>query len=300
MRNTKMRYGFLSVIFVLLFSVSMNAAEHGKYGQFSNIYVFGDSVSDNGNFIQIIGPIEQFFPYYYWEGRWSNGLVWVEYLAKEAHANLINFAVGTATTGDTTHGMFYPYVPTVLEQIQSFCDNEVNIPPDSLFIVEGGYNDFFVSPFGSPESAVDNIMTGVALLKEAGAEQILIGNLIDMGTLPLMKSYGLSAWMSMITAEYNDGLAEAVSDFAAANPDIPISIGDLNAIWDAQLSMPEKYSLKNVTDESPNAAQTNEQIDFTSKHYFFWDFVHPTTRVHEALADFVGKSLKDLAKQITQ
>ena len=300
MRNTKMRYGFLSVIFVLLFSVSMNAAEHGKYGQFSNIYVFGDSLSDNGNFTKILGPIEQFFQYYYWEGRWSNGPVWVEYLAKEAHSNLINFAVGTATTGDTTHGMFYPYVPTVLDQIQSFCDSEVTIPPDSLFIVEGGYNDFIINPFGSPESAVDNIMAGVALLKEAGAKQILVVNLIDMGTLPLMKRWGLSAWMSMVTAEYNNALTGAVSNFAAANPDIPISIGDFYAIGDAQLSMPEKYSLKNVTDESPNAAQANEQIDYASKHYFFWDFIHPTTRVHEALADFVGKSLKDLAKQITR
>lgn len=88
-----------------------------------------------------------------------------------------------------------------------------------------------------------------------------------------MKSWGLSAWMSMVTAEYNNALVGAVSAFAAANSDITISIGDLHAIWDAQLSMPERYSLKNVTDESPNAAQTNKEIDYTSKHYFFWDFV---------------------------
>lgn len=79
--------------------------------------------------------------------------------------------------------------------------------------------------------------------------------------------------MSMVTAEYNNALVGAVSAFAAANSDITISIGDLHAIWDAQLSMPERYSLKNVTDESPNAAQTNKEIDYTSKHYFFWDFV---------------------------
>jgi hypothetical protein len=57
-------------------------------------------------------------PKHYREGRWSNGPAWVSYLAGAAHANPINFAVGIATTGDTIHEFFCPWVPTVLDQIQ--------------------------------------------------------------------------------------------------------------------------------------------------------------------------------------
>lgn len=288
---------FLSLVFVLFFGVSAVATEPGEYGHFSNIYVFGTSLSDNGNFANVIGPIQQYFPYYYWEGRWSNGPIWAEYLAKKAHANLINFAFGTATTGESTHGSFYPYVPTVLDQINAFCNSGVSIPPDSLFIVEGGANDFFQNPFGSPLAVVQNIMTGVNLLKQAGAEQILVVNLPDLGMLPAFQKFpGFPQLLSAVTQAYNSALAAAVSSYALANPEIAISLFDMFGIMTAVTAEPWKYSIKNVTEESPTASALNTEIDFTLKHYFFWDFVHPSTLAHEISADFIGEALKTVAK----
>lgn len=289
----KRRSVLLSVALVLLALVPVHATPDGRQGEFSNIYVFGDSLSDNGNFIKILGPIEQYAPYHYWQGRWSNGPVWAEYLAKDLHANLLNFAVGTATTGDTTHGTGYPYVPTVLDQIRSFHASRVNIPADSLFIVQGGANDFFQElltggdPGTVPASAVANLMAGVALLKEAGAKHILVMNLPDLGALPAWKGTGLPGFMSILTAAYNQGLATAVTDFAAENHRISISVVDICALTAAMIATPQTYGLTNVTDESPNA---KIPYQFASD-YLFWDWVHPTTRTHQAWARIVEKAL---------
>jgi phospholipase/lecithinase/hemolysin len=175
----------------------------------------------------------------------------------------------------------------------------VQIPADSLFIVQGGANDFVVNPKGPPAWAVDNIMAGVTLLKEAGAKQILVGNLPDLGKFPVLKASppGVAQLYSRITAQYNNILEAEVSSFAAANPDITISICDWYSYFSIMMAEPWKYSLKNITDESPNASALNTEADFTSKHYLFWDRMHPTTQAHEAVADFAGKDLKNLAKQ---
>jgi thermolabile hemolysin len=296
----KRRAVLLSVAVVLLALVPVRAAEDGRHGDWSNIYVFGDSLSDNGNFVKILGPIEQYTPYHYWQGRWSNGPVWAEYLARKLRANLLDFAVGGATTGDTTRGVFYPYAPTVLDQIRSFRASRVNIPADSLFIVQGGGNDFLQelltagNPQDVPGWAVANLMTGLALLEKAGARHILVMNLPDLGALPLFRMYGVPAWyMTMLTVAYNQALAQAVSAFAAANHDITISVVDVFGFTAAMFANPQSFGLTNVTDESPNAAIPYQ---FGSDH-FFWDWLHPTTTAHEAWAGLVEKAADRLARR---
>jgi len=61
-------------------------------------------------------------------------------------------------------------VPTVLDQIRMFVASGESSPSGSLFIVEGGANDFLVEvltggvPWKVPAPATANLMTGVALL----------------------------------------------------------------------------------------------------------------------------------------
>src|SRR5215471_3275020 len=69
-----MRVRFFSLGAALLLSAIL--IEQVPAGPFSNMVVFGDSLSDVGNlqaewFINTPGP-------YYWNGRFSNGPVWAE------------------------------------------------------------------------------------------------------------------------------------------------------------------------------------------------------------------------------
>ena len=98
---------------------------------FSDIYVFGDSLSDTGNLLaaaeNFLGAtnelvLEFFAPYF--EGRLSNGPVWVETLAPQLELTSdpnLNFAV----TGATTHSFIAENTMKSITQI-----------PELLSIVE--------------------------------------------------------------------------------------------------------------------------------------------------------------------
>ncbi|HAA27521.1 MAG TPA: hypothetical protein DCE56_07360, partial [Cyanobacteria bacterium UBA8553] len=80
---------------------------------FSKLYVFGDSLSDPGNIYNsttFVQPIEWLFgvdipvipPPPYYEGRYSNGLIWADYLAKD---------LGLTITPSTDLSVFHPLLP---------------------------------------------------------------------------------------------------------------------------------------------------------------------------------------------
>ncbi len=78
---------------VALTLLSNASAQHPRC---EYIYVFGDSLSDNGNLFRLTGAS-------YWMGRFSNGQVCVEQLARTFRATpnkLRDYALGGATTTD--------------------------------------------------------------------------------------------------------------------------------------------------------------------------------------------------------
>src|SRR6185295_537402 len=73
---------------------------------FDAIVAFGDSLTDTGN-----EPSE---PYFHYEGRWSNGPLWVEYLSERLgfpYNSSNNFAHSGAQTDDT-YKQVVAYVPS--------------------------------------------------------------------------------------------------------------------------------------------------------------------------------------------
>jgi len=79
---------FLALAF-LVFAAS------GRANSFSAVFVYGDSLSDNGNLFNAVGQPGP--PYY--NGRVSNGPVTVEYLAAILNAPLYDWAWAGATSG---------------------------------------------------------------------------------------------------------------------------------------------------------------------------------------------------------
>lgn len=173
--------------------------------RFSNIYVFGDSLSDTGN---VSGFTQNLFPPTpYQKGRFSNGDVWIDYLARDlglssptpfasvsqgtAPNNGINFAFGGATTGtaNTINSQFFG----VQEQVQAFgalSTAGVPLDPNGLHILWAGANDYLPTeshfePYGSPEVPVGNLERNITNLANLGAKNFLVTNLPDLGQTPL-------------------------------------------------------------------------------------------------------------------
>ncbi|KAJ9074553.1 hypothetical protein DSO57_1005294 [Entomophthora muscae] len=81
-----MRFGIILLGFVMTLSI------------YDHVIVFGDSLSDTGNYFRHISSGTFPDPDFSFQGRFSNGPVWVEYLAKSLDAKLTNYAYASSTT----------------------------------------------------------------------------------------------------------------------------------------------------------------------------------------------------------
>ena len=246
---------------------------------FSNIVAFGDSLSDNGNIFRLdptACPAEK-----YYQGRFSNGPVWVDYLSESDYldATLINNAYGGAETSGATP-------PGLIEQVTAFI-NAGSLPPNALFTIWIGGNDFLGGSSNFDQSA-DNVKTALDALATFGAKSILILNLPDLGAIPRNNGDAqTSAVATALTEGYNASLKGNVDDFQAENTDITVYFMDIYALFLDISANPENYGLSNVDSICPNFLVDN---DFDNNGFLFWDDIHPTTEVHQEVAERV-KSL---------
>ncbi|KAJ2038974.1 hypothetical protein GGI08_008253, partial [Coemansia sp. S2] len=101
--------------------VVINIAAASVQAAKPTLYVFGDSLSDVGTLKQLtLGLVP---PNSYWQGRFSSGPVWNEYLAKLLDYNLYNKAIG-GSTSDNKHSTLIDVlninIPSTQDQINFF------------------------------------------------------------------------------------------------------------------------------------------------------------------------------------
>ncbi|MGH0029423.1 MAG: SGNH/GDSL hydrolase family protein [Myxococcota bacterium] len=262
---------------------------------FTDLFVFGDSLSDTGNGCTVLA-IAGYKP-----GRCSNGDVWSEQLADllglEAKASLqggTNFAFG----GDETQDLDL--------QISAFAFSVFfDADPDALYVIWLGGNDILGIP-GSPtatQDAVDNIIDGIRDLQDLGAEHFLVLNLPDIGraygdfTLPAGSgSMFTPAERDAVTAlslDFNTRLATAL----AAEPITTLYELDIEALVEEMFADPADFgfvpaAIDTVSDDTdfgiPCLVDVPCALDPqgpTADGFFLFDAIHPTTSAHAIIAD---------------
>jgi thermolabile hemolysin len=243
---------------------------------FDTVVAFGDSLSDNGN-LYALDP-SRVPPAYYWEGRVSNGPVWVEFLADADMLNCElddNAYAGAQTSGDMPPGL--------LQQINHYVSTE-DLPNNALFVIWIGANDI-LGESGTPHlpTIVSNIGTALEMLANFGAQNLLILNLPDLGSLPLTRNSESAPLATLTTQVFNQKLAEVINNFAAANPDIKIYQLDIFSLFKDINAHPASYGFTNVTDVLQDLSQP---YNFENPDgYVFWDEIHPTTEAHLEIAE---------------
>ncbi|KAB8033772.1 SGNH/GDSL hydrolase family protein [Fluviispira multicolorata] len=75
------------------------------------IVLFGDSLSDTGN-LKRWTKVMPYFPF--WFGRFSDGLIWVDYLSRRSEIPILNFSYGGAKT-DGKNEYYASTIPDVLK-----------------------------------------------------------------------------------------------------------------------------------------------------------------------------------------
>ena len=201
------------VLFCLLPSIAA-----AQVPQFDSLYVFGDSLADNGNiFVQtkamrMVPPVPpSVTPYQtYFDGNFSNGYMAFEFLWARLSGHrpgssrglkpfleapilqktgATNFAFGGTGTPllDQTPGGFYS--PGLKGQIELFrlALRRQQPSPRSLYVVSTGANDYRDDPFNVPmlpEDVVNNIEQAIASLYRIGARHVMVVDLPDLGLVP--------------------------------------------------------------------------------------------------------------------
>ena len=252
------------------------------------IFVFGDSYSDNGNLV-VYHPefMGSELPPPYDLQRFSNGPIWVDYMAKALGTTLLpevnggtNYAVGGATISPENRYAYFPDADG-FAQVERFLEREGSADPDAIYIVWLGINDLD-PPREYVEWIFGTLVDMVGRLHAAGARKFVIPNLTDVGQLPVIQMFfppeDIEAFSEM-TVIWNDLLQGLDEIF----PDAQIRISDvyrLKRIIDAN---PEVFGFTNTTD-SCYQIFTDGSVCSNPDQYWFWDHIHPTSRAHKLLS----------------
>ena len=243
------------------------------------LYIFGDSLSDVGNVFRATGGAVPAPPYF--EGRHSNGRVWVEELATKLNLSgeqVKNFAWGGATTGEDGLNR----VPGVLAQVQTFVQNQPKIDPQSLFVIWAGSNDYLFST-ATPTASIENINQSMQSLLRTGAKRFLIANLPDLGKLPSTRSIEASQRLTNIAIAYNQALKTALDQLQ--KPELTIAQLDVFRIYQSAIANPQQFGFTNVTNSCLGSSANCDR-------FLFWDGIHPTTAAHKVLGDLAFEQVK--------
>jgi phospholipase/lecithinase/hemolysin len=252
----------------------------------NQLYVFGDSLSDMGTVFRATGGMYPPNPTYY-QGRYSNGRVWVEYLALRLHLSskqTNNFAYGGATTGSNGNSL----VPGLLTQVQSFTQTHQQTNPNALYVLWAGANDY-LQGVSSATVPVENVTGGIASLAGVGAKKILVANLPDLGQLPAMRTRANSASLSALTQAHNQGLRRSLKLLSQQYSDLQIVTLDANRLYRDAIANPAAFGFTNVISACLSGSRACSNPD----QFLFWDGIHPTTAAHRILGEAAFSAIQD-------
>jgi len=269
---------------------------------FKGIYVFGDSLSDSaGNLFALSGGVEPPSPPYA-DGRFSNGPVWVEYLADMLDLTLEsgnNRAVGGAFT-DTRNANFFADGTGILSQVAAFEDDGIKIKNKDLVIVWGGANNYLFDPFANPALVVEDLKHAVEELANLGGRKFLVPNLPLLGDTPLGNPLlGIlppeeKAGLNFLSVAHNAALAETMAELSE-DLGVQIVVLDIQATFEGLLANPESFGFVNVSFpcliQQPDGTRLPTGVcppdgsgGFIATGTAFWDLVHPSTALHAIIA----------------
>ncbi|MFK7885976.1 MAG: SGNH/GDSL hydrolase family protein [Gammaproteobacteria bacterium] len=274
----------------LILAAAMAVAPLASAVSFSNVYSFGDSLSDTGNISFVTGfPQSPYTP-----GRFTSnfqdgtaGRVWVEYVSEHFGGSSVNslsggtnYAWGGARTGPDNAGL----PPSLLDQHNFFLDDvDGAADPDALYTVFGGGNDVRDADTGS---SVANVTSIISNLADAGARYFVVPTLPNIGLTPEALAGeapgGSSEELSAITQTFNSDLAAALDDLEATR-DITIVRFDIFSLFSDVINDPAAFGLENVNEAcfGGNLGVGGDgSLCADVDSYLFFDGIHPTAAGH--------------------
>jgi phospholipase/lecithinase/hemolysin len=282
---------------------------------FDKIIAFGDSLSDHHGLEAYLGlyhPVNN--PNGVLEA-WTNGDVWVEYLADIMGASLDNNAIaGAMTDGHESEQVqalsdqgLLPQLGLV-GQVNSFSnENPAFVAENTLFTIWIGGNDLLEYGRGESDAAtidallndaIDNIINSMSKLTSEGATHFLVLNLPDLGKTPAYNSRTPAeiAGATTLSVMFNTALENGLTNFKKSFPKVTVYS------FDVFTYMNQMIASGTFVNPTGTYMVLDENGDYTgavnepASDYLFWDSIHPTTKAHELVAINADKEIADAEK----
>jgi phospholipase/lecithinase/hemolysin len=270
-------------------------------GPFSSLFVFGDSLSDTGNVSILTGGAVPGISQPYFNGRFSDGPIWVEGLATglglsgqaaPVFAGGNNYAFGGARTGTD---MLPPGILAQAAGLWGAGDASLGLSghaaadPNALYVVVGGGNDMRdarSAPGGTAATraaaaavAINDLASTVGFLASRGARNILISTLPDLGFTPEAVLLGLVAASSDASNAFNS-LIPGLMAFGSGLG-LNMNLLDMAGLTNEVRLDPAAFGVTNTSLPCLGFAFSAGDSCSTS---LFSDVLHPSSFAHSLIA----------------
>ena len=304
----------LRLLGVIVLVIALGFAGSARAQSFSDVVVFGDSLSDSGNAAAASGlPLPPGTSF-----TTNPDPVWAEIVAETfgaSGANSLaggsNYAVAGACMNPATPCQLADS-PTVTEQIdQHLLKSGGSLDPNALYAVWGGLNDIADSAEDNPDTALGHVLAAAGVnaaqidrLREAGARHVVVFNMPDASLAPFAAVQGpvVQRGLRQLIDQYNEKLYAGIRESEGGV--VPINI---HAALTALSANPERYGLTNIFETACRAPISEGPVSIrcgpegslfpvtyapgTEETYLFADHSHPTGVIHEMLASMVTSTL---------
>lgn len=299
---------FPQAVLVCLFTIAPVSLTASSISQ---LVVFGDSLSDNGNAAIALGGTlpGDYAPNAFTDGPGTTPAttgpfgLWIDQFASKLGVSDpqpfltggTNYAVASALTGHDPAFTIPPIPPVVVpytsDQLALYLAGSPTISASDLYTFWAGANDITSNPL-SAITAANDIAANISTLSADGGKQFLWLNLPLLGDTPDGAAGGpaVAAGLNLASEAFDAQWATDIATLQASGIDV---IGvNVEQLFAQILADPGAYGFTDVTDPAwcgpgglPTCA-TNNPNDF-----LFWDGEHPTTAGDALVADLAYKDL---------
>jgi outer membrane lipase/esterase len=283
-----------SLLLLFLCSHSINT----QHIPFDTIISFGDSNTDTGNVYNLTNYTWPIVPPYF-QGRFSNGLVWIE---KLGISNIKNYAYGGATTdNDLIQGYTASDtkpVPGVRQQILMYLNKTkiININfARTLYVIWAGGNDYYFNKTLSPSTVAISILNAVKDLLNIGVKHLLIVNQSPIQTMPFVQTQEEVIYYRERTIYHNNNLSIGMTKLDYNRKQISLYLFDVYSFILQIIDKNSNYSL-NTKDNCWNVLNGTVHILCSNpESYVYIDQYHFTARMHELIGNAAQQFIASLS-----
>jgi phospholipase/lecithinase/hemolysin len=288
------------VLSALAVSIALPASAD-TLGPYTDLLVFGDSLSDPGNVSTATGGLVPFFPIYP-DGQFTNGDTWATQLGANLESGL-NFAYGGATAVLTEEPDAPFDIPDFVDQRAIYGASDVVLGDNPLTAIWFGGNDLRVllepegaalDPVALIGNVINEIVIGINELATTGLNEFLVFGLPDLGRIPsVVNDLEASAGATFLSTTFNTNLALTLDAFFGNVLTPTVQFFDTQSFFTDLLADADTLGITNLTDACVIADDddTPENEFFfcgaDQDTYAFFDGLHPTQKIHAALAGAV-------------